>query len=164
MKYDINILKGIHPGIIIERDLRRLNLSQKDLARKIGEYPSRITEIIKGRRKLNVPLSLKLEQELGYETGFLMTLQLFYEIRLIENSRQPTPDITKLSPSLFWDTKIEKIDWLRHKRAVIERVMTYGNAEEKAEIRRFYGERQVEKYTRPANSYRIAYLAKPKST
>ena len=70
MKYDINILKGIHPGIIIERDLRRLNLSQKDLARKIGEYPSRITEIIKGRRKLNVPLSLKLEQEMGYETGF----------------------------------------------------------------------------------------------
>ena len=66
MKYDINILKGIHPGIIIERDLRRLNLSQKDLARKIGEYPSRITEIIKGRRKLNVPLSLKLEQEMGY--------------------------------------------------------------------------------------------------
>ena len=99
MKYDINILKGIHPGIIIERDLRRLNLSQKDLARKIGEYPSRITEIIKGRRKLNVPLSLKLEQEMGYETGFLMTLQLFYEIRLIENSRQPPPDITKLSPS-----------------------------------------------------------------
>ena len=101
---------------------------------------------------------------MGYETGFLMTLQLFYEIRLIENGRQPTPDITKLSPSLFWDTKIEKIDWQRHKRAVIERVMTYGNAEEKAEIRRFYGERQVEKYTRPANSYRIAYLAKPKST
>lgn len=163
MKYDINILKGIHPGIIIERDLRRLNLSQKDLARKIGEYPSRITEIIKGRRKLNVPLSLKLEQEMGYETGFLMTLQL--SMKYGSRERPPTDsDITKLSPSLFWDTKIEKIDWQRHKRAVIERVMTYGNAEEKAEIRRFYGERQVEKYTRPANSYRIAYLAKPKST
>ena len=164
MKYDINILKGIRPGIIIERDLHRLNLSQIDLARKIGEYPSRITEIIKGRRKLNITLSLKLEQEMGYETGFLMTLQVFYEIRLVENRQQPTPDITKLSPSLFWYTKIEKIDWQRHKRAVIERVMAYGNAEEKAEIRRFYGDQQIEKYARPANSYRIAYRAKPKST
>lgn len=163
MKYDINILKGIRPGIVIERDLHQLNLSQKDLARKIGEYPSRITEIIKGRRKLNIPLSLKLEQEMGYETGFLMTLQIFYEIRLVENKRQSTPDITKLSPSLFWDTKIEMIDWQRHKRAVIERVMAYGNADEKAEIRRFYGEREVEKYTRPANSYRIAYLTKTES-
>lgn len=163
MKYNINILKGIRPGIIIERDLHQLNLSQKDLARKIGEYPSRITEIIKGRRKLNIPLSLKLEQELGYETGFLMTLQVHYEIRLIENSQQQTPDITKLSPSLFWDTKIEKIDWQRHKRAVIERVMSYGNAEEKAEIHRFYGDAEVEKYARYANSYRIAYLTKPKS-
>ena len=54
MKYDINILKGIHPGIIIERDLRRLNLSQKDLARKIGEYPSRITEIIKGLSLIHI--------------------------------------------------------------------------------------------------------------
>lgn len=164
MKYDINILKGIRPGIIIERDLHQLNLSQKDLAQKIGEYPSRITEIIKGRRKLNIPLSLKLEQEMGYEKGFLMTLQIHYEIRLVEKSRQKTPDITKLSPSLFWDTTIDKIDWQRHKRAVIERVMAYGNAEEKDEIRRFYGDQQVEKYTRPANSYRIAYLTKPQST
>lgn len=164
MNYDINILKGIRPGIIIERDLHKLNLTQKDLAHKIGEYPSRITEIIKGRRKLNITLSLKLEKELGYETGFLMTLQIFYEIRLIENRRRPIPDITKLSPSLFWDTTIDKIDWQRHKRAVIERVMTYGNDAEKAEIRRFYGDREVEKYSRAANSYRIAYLTKPRST
>lgn len=157
MKYDIDIIKGIHPGVIIERDLQTRHLSKVAFAEMIGDYPSRITEIIKGRRKLNLPLSLKIEKALGYETGFLMTLQLHYEIKRLAQTKT-TPDLSKFPPSLFWDTTIDKIDWQRHKRAVIERVMSRGNEEQKEEIRRYYGDDEIKKYTHPVNAYRIAYL------
>ena len=49
------------------------------------------------------------------------------------------PDLTKLRPILFWDTKIEKINWLNQKNAVIKRVFERGNTIEKNEIYRFYG-------------------------
>lgn len=158
MKYDIDIIKGIHPGIIIDRDLQKRHLTKVAFAEMIGDYPSRITEIVKGRRKLNLPLSLKIEQALGYQTGFLMTLQLHYEIKRLAETNTAKPDLSKFTPSLFWDTTIDKIDWQRHKRAVIERVMSRGNEEQKEEIRRFYGDSEIEKYARPVNAYRIAYL------
>jgi hypothetical protein len=46
---------------------------------------------------------------------------------------------------LFWDTDINGIDWFGQRRAVIERVIERGNDEEKAEIRRFYGEKAFNK-------------------
>jgi hypothetical protein len=41
---------------------------------------------------------------------------------------------------LFWDTDINKIEWLTHRRAVIERILERGNDQEKEEIKRFYGD------------------------
>lgn len=155
MKYLIDILKGLRPGILIDRKLRAGGLSRKELSCRTGIRYARICEIISGARKMTLEQSLKLEQALGYEEGFLMILQLYHDIRCLQQP-SPTPDLSKLSPALFWDTKIEKIDWQRHKRAVIERVMAYGNEQERAEIIRFYGDEQVAKYATPANSYRLS--------
>ena len=44
---------------------------------------------------------------------------------------------------LFWDTKMEKIDWKKQKKAVIKRVFERGNEIEKKEITRFYGKEIV---------------------
>lgn len=55
----------------------------------------------------------------------------------------PTPDLSKLRTILFWDTRIELIDWLRYKRAVIERVFERGDEQEKEEVVRFYGQAAV---------------------
>jgi len=40
---------------------------------------------------------------------------------------------------LFWDTKIENINWEKQKNAVIKRVFERGNDIEKNEIICFYG-------------------------
>lgn len=40
---------------------------------------------------------------------------------------------------LFWDTKLENIDWQKHKRSVIRRLFERGNHEQIEEIIRFYG-------------------------
>lgn len=55
------------------------------------------------------------------------------------------PISLKLRPGLFWDTKIDQIDWVGQRRAVIERVIERGSEEEKAEIKRFYGDKVFNK-------------------
>lgn len=60
-------------------------------------------------------------------------------------SSNATPDLSRLRPGLFWDTDINTIDWQGQKRAVIERVIERGSEEEKAEIKRFYGEKAFNK-------------------
>ncbi|MCK7541694.1 MAG: hypothetical protein MZV63_67810 [Marinilabiliales bacterium] len=44
---------------------------------------------------------------------------------------------------LFWDTKMENIDWKKQKNAVIKRVFERGNDIEKEEIIRFYGQENI---------------------
>lgn len=150
MSQELEILKGIHPGIFLEHKIKERKLSKGRFALMINEYPQTLGTITKGRRSMNTALALKIEQELNLEEGFLMTLQVFYDIkhekrRLIEKSH---PDLSKLRPGLFWDTDIEKIDWQRQKRAVIQRIFERGNSIEKEEITRFYGDSEIRKFTK----------------
>ncbi len=95
---------------------------------------------------MNPGLSLKIEEALGFEEGFLMTLQVFHDIREIKKKKNKSlPDLTKLRPVLFWDTELEGIDWEGQRDAVIKRVLERGNETEKNEIIRFYGKAQVRK-------------------
>lgn len=80
------------------------------------------------------------EKALELEEGYFMILQVFYDIEE-EKKRQEAdhPDYSKLRPALFWDTKMEKINWKKQKNAVIKRIEERGNEIEKKEIIRFYG-------------------------
>jgi len=82
---------------------------------------------------------------LGLEEGTLMILQVFHDIREEKNklTKHLKPDLSKLRNGLFWDTKLENIDWIQHRQYVIERVMERGTNEEKALIKDFYGLDQV---------------------
>ena len=146
---EISILKGIHPGIALDRKLKERKLSKGPFALSINEYPQTLGAITKGKRNMNTPLALKLEHALGLEEGYFMTLQIYYEIKE-EKRRQHEhlhPDLSRIRPGLFWDTDIKKVDWHGQRRAVIERVLERGNAEEREEIKRFYGETLVKEVT-----------------
>lgn len=145
---EISLIKGIHPGLILERKLREKKLKKSRFAITIREYPQTLTAITKGKRAMNPALAFKIEQTLGLEEGYFMVLQAFYDMkeeRLRQHSGVGTPELFKLRPGLFWDTDINTIDWHGQKRAVIERVIERGNDEEKAEIKRFYGEKAFNK-------------------
>jgi len=144
MKNKLSIIKGIHPGLILERELKQRNLSKGPFALSLQEYPQTLVSITKGKRRMNINLSLKIEEALGIEEGFFMTLQVFYDIKEIKNKQQKShPDFTKLRRVLFWDTKMENIDWEKQKNAIIKRVFERGNEIEKNEIVRFYGREKV---------------------
>ena len=76
MRNNLDTYKGIHPGKIIDRGLKKLNLSQRAFARNIGEHSQSINAIITGRRQLTTELSIKIERTLGYGEGFLLALQI----------------------------------------------------------------------------------------
>lgn len=136
----INILKGIHPGKVIERELKKRNLTQRYLAQKTNIPYQTINAIIGGRRNLTTAQALKIETLLNYEEGFLLLLQVYFEIQQHKDKKlaqlYPTaPDIRK---SLFWDADFDNINWGKHKQAVVTRVLERGSQEEIEEIQRFY--------------------------
>jgi len=138
--------KGIHPGAVIDRELKKRNLSQRSFAISLPEHPQSFNAMIKGKRKLNTGLALKIEHALGLEEGALLMLQMFYDIN--EEKRKEAsghhPNFAILRKNLFWDTDINSIDWSKHYKAIIRRVFERGNLSEKEEIVRFYGPEKVE--------------------
>lgn len=144
MKTDINTIKGIHPGFVLERELEKRQLRKGQFALSLGEFPQTLTAITKGKRKMNTSLALKIENLLGIEEGYFMVLQVYYDIELEKKKQNKTqknisPNIELLRPILFWDTDMNKIDWQKQKRAIIKRIFERGNDMEKNEITRFYG-------------------------
>jgi plasmid maintenance system antidote protein VapI len=145
METSISILKGIHPGLFLERELKKRHLAKGKFAISLDEYPQTLVAITKGKRSMNVNLALKIENALNLEEGFLMILQVFHDIKKEKNKYSQHPNLTMFRPALFWDTKIEMIDWNQQKRAVIERIFERGNDIEKKEIVHFYGEKTIDK-------------------
>jgi addiction module HigA family antidote len=145
MKTILEIIKGVHPGKFLERELKKYNLNNRQFALSIGEHPQTIGAIINGKRRMNLDLSLKIENKLQLEEGFLMTLQVHYDIKIAKFDPNYKPDLSKIRKGIFWDTTFEKIDWEKMKIGVIKRVFSRGNEEEKDEITRFYGKATVEK-------------------
>ncbi|HEX5170953.1 MAG TPA: plasmid maintenance system antidote protein [Cyclobacteriaceae bacterium] len=156
MNAELDILKGIHPGIVLEQKLGERKIRKGPFALSINEYPQTLTAITKGKRNMNTALALKIEHQLGLEEGYFMILQVYYDIKEEKRNQQKMsqPDFSKLRRGIFWDTDMEKIDWQRQKRAVIRRVFERGNDVEKAEITRFYGEPAIRKFmeTNPKNA------------
>ena len=144
MKTKLSIIKGIHPGLILERELKQRHLSKGPFALSLQEYPQTLVSITKGKRRMNTNLALKIENALEIEEGYFMTLQLYYDIKEIKRRQYRLhPDFTKLRRVLFWDTKMENIDWEKQKNAIIKRVFERGDEIEKEEIVRFYGQEKV---------------------
>lgn len=139
------IIKGIHPGIILARELSKRGLSKRSFAMSINEYPQLLGDITKGKRKINPSLSIRIGKALGLDESFFSVLQTYYDIRQEKRklSSLVHPDFQKFRPVIFWDTDINTIDWEKNKPSVIRRVFERGNEEEKSEIIHFYGKKDV---------------------
>ncbi len=145
----LSIIKGIHPGLYLERELKKRSISKGRFAISINEYPQTLVSITKCNRRMNVPLAMRIENALGLEEGILMMLQVYHDIEKEKqkNNALLHPDFSKIRKILFWDTDFEKIDWQKQKRAIVKRVFEKGSNEEKDEIIRFYGKEIVNQIT-----------------
>ena len=57
---------------MIEFKMYQMQLKQKDLASLLGITPSRLSEVLKGKRKINLDLAKRLHDRLGIDAGFIL--------------------------------------------------------------------------------------------
>ena len=141
MRYSIENVKGMHPGALIKHELNRKKISQRKFAASIDEHWQILNAVINEKRGISLATALKVEKELGYDEGFLMILQVYYDIekqkqKQIRSTLKGVPAIRRI---IFWDTDFDSIDWAASKESVISRVLERGTEEEIAEIARYYG-------------------------
>ena len=141
MRYSIENVKGMHPGALIKHELNRKKISQRKFAASINEHWQILNAVINEKRGISLGTALKVEKELGYDEGFLMILQVYYDIekqkqKQIRSTLKGVPAIRRI---IFWDTDFDSIDWAASKESVISRVLERGTEEEIAEMARYYG-------------------------
>ena len=77
----IKKLKNIHPGEIIQEEfLIPLAISAYRLSKEIGIPQTRISEIIKGKRRVTADTALRLSKYLGTSAKFWLGLQDDFDI------------------------------------------------------------------------------------
>jgi addiction module HigA family antidote len=77
-------LTAIHPGEHLAEELRALEMSAAELARKIHVPTNRITQILNGTRAITGDTALRLAHFFGTSAQFWMNLQSLYELRLAQ--------------------------------------------------------------------------------
>ena len=84
------------PGeMILEEFLRPLDMTQTELAERLGVSYPRVNEIIHGKRGITPDTALRLERLFGMEAQFWLNLQLVWD--LYHAKRSPAAkDITKI--------------------------------------------------------------------
>lgn len=71
--------RAVHPGEVLNEELKDRGIKQKDFAAKIGIRPSHLNELIKGKRSFTVAFAMILEKELGISYDSWMRMQYGYE-------------------------------------------------------------------------------------
>ncbi|MDQ0640060.1 addiction module HigA family antidote [Pedobacter sp. W3I1] len=139
--------KGIHPGMVLERELTKRGLKKRPFALDLHIYPQQLNELTKAKRGITAELAIKIDGALGLEEGTMFLLQAYYELKKAKIKMQSRPNFEILRNALFWDANIDQIDWQNQANWVIKRIFERGNDDEKTEISRFYGKKKIQEVT-----------------
>lgn len=77
-------LIAIHPGEHLAEELKALNMSAAELARKIDVATNRVSGILNGQRTITGDTALRLAHFFGTSAEFWLNLQGLYELRLAQ--------------------------------------------------------------------------------
>jgi addiction module HigA family antidote len=86
------LLDEIHPGeILLEDFMKPMGITARRLAADIDVPPSRISDVVHGRRPITADTALRLGLYFRMEPRFWMNLQAEYDMRMV--SRELTDKI-----------------------------------------------------------------------
>lgn len=78
------IMKPIHPGRILKREIRTRELSANKLALALRVPSGRITQILNEKRGVSAETALRLSRYFGNSAQFWINLQARYELAVAE--------------------------------------------------------------------------------
>ena len=88
-----NAIAEVTVGGLIRNRLAELNISQTELAVRVSEHAQTLSAILSGKREMTIPLSVRLDEELGFEPGTLAVAQTRYLVdRELSNKRMESKD------------------------------------------------------------------------
>jgi antitoxin HigA-1 len=87
----------IHPGEHLAEELKALDMSAAELARKLGVPTNRVTQILNGRRAITGDTALRLAHFFGTSAQFWLNLQSLYDLRI---AQQKAGKSIKVLPTL----------------------------------------------------------------
>jgi addiction module HigA family antidote len=98
----VNKIQPILPGEILEEDfLKPLGITAYKLSKDISISATRISEILKGKRKITIDTALRLSKYFGNSVEFWIGIQNEYEIRiekeLLENQLKEIHTLERIS-------------------------------------------------------------------
>src|SRR5580704_9833552 len=76
----------IHPGEHLAEELKALDMSAAELARRLDVPTNRITQILNGTRAITADTALRLARSFGTSAEFWMDLQTQYDLGLARES------------------------------------------------------------------------------
>ena len=72
-----------HPGVMLLEDyLEPLGVTQYQLAKAIGVQQTRISEIVRGKRRITPETGIRIARALGHSDDFWIQLQADYDMRI----------------------------------------------------------------------------------
>lgn len=81
------LLDEIHPGeILLEEFMKPMGLTARQLSADIDVPPSRISELVHGKRPITPDTALRLGIFFNMEPRFWMNLQAEYDMRMAERN------------------------------------------------------------------------------
>lgn len=75
---------AIHPGEHLAEELKALNMSAAELARRLAVPTNRITQILNGTRNITGDTGLRLGHFFGTSAEFWLNLQSIYDLRVAQ--------------------------------------------------------------------------------
>ena len=81
--------------MLLEEFLKPLNMTQVELAEKLGVSYPRLNELVHGKRGVTPDTALRLERLLGMEAQFWLNLQLAWDLYHLKKSKA-AKDIAKV--------------------------------------------------------------------
>lgn len=70
----------IHPGEHLAEEIKELDISAAELARRLAVPTNRITQIVAGKRDITADTALRLARFFGTSAQFWMNLQTLYNL------------------------------------------------------------------------------------
>lgn len=96
MTMDMDRLRNIHPGEVLQEEfLEPLGISAYRLAKETFIPQTRVSEIVKGRRRITADTALRLSKFLGTSAKFWLGLQDDYDIEEEQLQRKQEFDSIK---------------------------------------------------------------------
>ncbi len=81
-----NRMKPVHPGEVLRDELEELGLTAQAFARAIDVPPSRVTQILAGKRSVTPETALRLARYFGSSAKLWMNLQQSYDLKQAERT------------------------------------------------------------------------------